>query len=200
MFNKLMNWLVPKLENWCEQTGRMRVITNLNSDEPYLVRYFLFYSKYCSIYIHRFLMSDHSVPHDHPFSFLGYIVSGEYIEETFHLPSRRSSNKPGESWWELDSDCHVTFAPRKQGTWAWRPANYTHVVHNTDDRKYNLDEKHKAPLTVIFRGPYMKNWGFWDIDKSRGFSIRQWIYHKTYLTGEEHVQEKPQDTEIEGAR
>jgi hypothetical protein len=139
-------------------------------------------------------MSDHSVPHDHPFSFLGYIVNGRYQEDTLQMP------KDDLSSWRLESDCEITTSFREQGTWAWRPTHYSHVVRNIGDRKYNLEEKHLAPLTVIFRGPYTKNWGFWDVKESGDLKTREWIYYKTYLTGEEHEEDVPQDTEIEGAK
>lgn len=194
MFNKFMNWAVLKLESWCEKNGRFKVIMN-GTGEPYLVRYFVFHSKPFSIYIHRFLTSDHSVPHDHPFSFLGYVVRGRYQEDTLRFPNGEPLDR-----WELESDCKITTAFREQGTWAWRPSHYAHVVRNINDRKYNLEEKHEAPLTIIFRGPYNKNWGFWDVVSSGSIKFREWIYYKTYLTGEKHIEGVPMDTDIEGAR
>lgn len=198
MFNRFMNWLVPKLEDWCERTGRMRIIYNNhpNEDDVYLIRYFLFYSKWFSIYIHRFMMSDLSVPHDHPFSFVGYIVKGQYEEETLHMPSLKKQfsfdNTRALEQCKFDNQSFSTiWETREQGSLAYRSRNHAHVVHI--DRQYKLEEKHKAPLTLIFRGPYKRNWGFWESTTNQ----TKWTYHKTYLTGEHHEQEKPQDSEVE---
>ena len=82
MFNKFMNWLVPKLEEWCLDRPD-RVIMISGTDDPenvYLLRSVLFRSKLFCIYIHRFLRSDKDDHHDHPFDFLGYVVKGGYIE------------------------------------------------------------------------------------------------------------------------
>ena len=198
MFNRFMNWFVPKLESWCERTGRMRIIYNNhpNEDDVYLIRYFLFYSKWFSIYIHRFMMSDLSVPHDHPFSFVGYIVKGQYEEETLHLRNDVKGTMKNSDIVYLEgaplAGMTTSRKYRKQGSWAYRPTYYSHVVRI--DRQYKLEEKHKAPLTIIFRGPYKKNWGFWE---DRGDGYKSWTYHKTYL-GDSYVkQEQPQDSEIE---
>ena len=199
MLNRFMNWLVPKLENWCEKTGRIRIIYNNHPDEGdiYLIRYFLFYSRWFSIYIHRFMMSDLSVPHDHPFDFVGYIVKGQYEEETLDMEHVRLYANTDNTLDLENSYFHNDFyrtsmSIRKQGSWAYRPRSHAHVVRI--DRQYLLEEKDKAPLTVIFRGPYKRNWGFWDTHDKDHF---KWSYHKTYLTGVETVQCSPKDSEIE---
>jgi len=51
--------------------------------ELYLTRYYIFTSKWISIYIHRFHMSDYDVPHDHPWNFIAVPLKAGYLE---HLP------------------------------------------------------------------------------------------------------------------
>lgn len=134
------------------------------TDDPenvYLRRYFLFRSKLFSIYIHRFLRSDKDDYHDHPFDFVGYIVEGEYREDMLEL-------HPKYRWIE-------TINKRKQGTWAFRRAEDRHMV--LLDKHFKPDEYKDAPLTIIFRGPYRREWGFF---KEVG-NQRHWVYWRDYL-------------------
>ena len=162
MFNKFMQWLVPKLEASLKKKGKyVNIYGHKDSTELYLIRYFLFRSKYFSIYIHRFMRSDVGDPHDHPFNFLGYVVKGGYIEELWPDPY------PYGHYSELSE--------RKQGSWAWRPAKTTHMVHL--DKERLSEDQQEAPLTIIFRGRQIRDWGFW-----RWQSVgRVWVLWHQYL-------------------
>lgn len=195
MFNRFMNWLVPKLEAWCERTGRVRFIYGRDKahKDVYLIRYLFFTSPLFCIYIHRFMRSDNDRElHDHPFAFLGYMVKGEYKE------TRMFGRTLGLMDVAFRDKVRFKAARRKQGSLAYRPASTTHRV--ALDREYNLDEKAEAPLTVILRGPYTREWGFWELQQwSGGFGdsyqnfccgdIYKWIKWTDYL-GETEADKK----------
>ena len=75
-----MNWLLKKIclylpykiiSGGChEQLGSL------------LIRYFIFRSKYIGVFIHRLLRSDVRTMHDHPWTFISIILTGEYTEHT----------------------------------------------------------------------------------------------------------------------
>jgi hypothetical protein len=162
MFNKFMQWLVPKLEKRCLEKGLFLNIHGLQDKENvYLVRSFLFRSTYFSVYIHRFLRSDIDDPHDHPFSFLGYIVKGGYNEG---LWTRNPNHTGFDMRWQ----------ERKAGSWGWRPAKTIHFVKLDQERK--MKNVKDAPLTIIFRGPIERDWGFWKNHES--LAPRWEIWHK----------------------
>lgn len=58
-----------------------------SEDELYLTRYYILESKFLSIYIHQFHMSDYPVPHCHPWNFVAIPLKTGYIE---HFPDGTS--------------------------------------------------------------------------------------------------------------
>lgn len=185
MINRAAKWLVPKLEQWCINRDRVILISGTEDPENvYLKRMVLFRSKYFCIYIHRFLRSDKDDHHDHPFDFLGYVVSGGYIESLLH-------GTPVRSVWGKDPkrqtfivEAQESVGTRQEGSWAWRSAETRHKV--TLSRHYSSEEYKDAPLTVIFRGPYRREWGFWKQTKRLGDflyvgSLYEWQKWTDYL-------------------
>ena len=72
-----------KLADWIESRhGRRNIYRCGANGEPelYLVRYYLFKSKWCELMIHRFYMSDAEAAHDHPWRSFGWILKNGYIE------------------------------------------------------------------------------------------------------------------------
>jgi len=150
MLNRFMRWAVPKLESWCQRRGKFLAITGKQGpDDVYLMRYFLLRTPLVSVYIHRFLRSDRDDPHDHPFDFLSYVVSGGYTEIRYRLI--RYPEK-GEFLMEYNGT-------RGPGTFAWRPATAIHKVLVDKNRK--MHEIKDAPLTIIVRGPLRREWNFY---------------------------------------
>ena len=81
MVNYLSKKLALLLCKWCEKTGRVAYITGGPAGKTvYLVRYMPIHSKYLCLYIHRFMRSDADDPHDHPWNFFTYVISGGYKE------------------------------------------------------------------------------------------------------------------------
>lgn len=149
MLNRLMNWIVPKLARWCERHGRvLRITGRQGPDDVYLVRYFLFRSKPFSVYIHRFLRADQDDPHDHPFDFITYVVSGSYEEIQFvRCRDGRGRLLLGERT-----------ETRSRGSSAYRSATTIHRVVVPDRTTAQIDE---APLTVVIRGRWLRPWNFY---------------------------------------
>lgn len=65
---------------------RKKVITR-SSNEPYLIRYTLIKNKWFSIKIHKILLSDDACWHDHPWSFISFILKGGYKEYSDKNPN-----------------------------------------------------------------------------------------------------------------
>jgi hypothetical protein len=58
--------------------------------ELYLTRYYIFTSKWLSIVVHKFHMSDYPVPHCHPWNFIAMPLRAGYLE---HLPDGTVLNR-----------------------------------------------------------------------------------------------------------
>lgn len=186
MFKRFLLFLVTKfvnlLEFYCEKTDKMILIkgrpgTN-ESEDVYLVRYYLLPQGFkWNVYIHRFLRSDHDVPHDHPFDFIGFVLGGGYNEEWYQ--------KDREMPLMTDKTHCNTYIRKKSlnppGSFIIRQASHIHKV--LIDRKYDYSEKHKAPLTVIFRSPRYQDWGFWNTEATIGNDkVRAyWVQWQEYL-------------------
>ena len=89
-------------DKYMEYVDRKRIIkerTKDNDGEDYLVRYYLFLKGSSgsnsrrfpyNIFLHKFLKSDDSVMHDHPWSYTTLIISGGYWE---HIPVTTEDGK-----------------------------------------------------------------------------------------------------------
>lgn len=169
-----MNWLINKialfLAEWCEKRGKIFKITGGPANETvYLVRYIVLKSKWCCIYIHRFMRSDADDPHDHPWNFFTYVISGGYTEKYYKTDVAMRLLKDGRSLWAATSNI------RKPGSLAYRKATDIHQV--VLDRSYDMDEIEQAPFTLCVMGPRLRHWGFWPLEKKG----TQWVDWRQYL-------------------
>ena len=131
-----------------DKLGRRRVITERDSDVPYLVRYYLFLKNRkhfpFNITLHKVLVSDVAVLHDHPWSYATLILKGGYYENT---PNGRFWRGPGHFRYRSASDLHyleldkdadgneipcwsLFFMGRKAGAWGFIKNGIW--VHNKD--------------------------------------------------------------------
>lgn len=97
-----------KFLNWLEKHGRCRVIYDRQSDEPYLIRYYLLFKDRPSwfpfnITLHKICKSDIPVLHDHPWGYIAIILKGGYIE---HVPGDRFCRGPGSIRFRTAEDLH----------------------------------------------------------------------------------------------
>lgn len=115
--------------------GNIRKKTLLREGKPYLIRITLFKCSYFSVKIHKALISDPAIPHDHPWNYLSIILWGGYYEETI-----LESGAWKQKWY-------------KPGSMLYRKGNKFH--------KLILPEG-KYSVSLIFVGKKWREWGFWD--------------------------------------
>lgn len=148
--------LTEMVARWCERRGRVLKITGTGNDHDiYLIRYYVVRSRFCNLFIHRFLRSDRDDFHDHPWSFVTYLVRGAYTE------------------WKWDERAHSEIRTDRK--------NYQYKYFGAGHHKLNrlvfrrAEDQHKvcveqallekdralAPLTICVTGPVRREWGFW---------------------------------------
>lgn len=151
MLRNLIRKIVFKIISYCEKRDKIFVITgsSVNGEaKPYLVRYLLLNNRFFSVYVHRFLRSDHDGPHDHPFPFFSYIVDGGYTERQYFYEGQL-----GRTWFDVED------RKREPGSLAFKFATDVHKV--ILDKEFTLEEKEQAPLSICLMGPKYREWGFW---------------------------------------
>ncbi len=126
--------LVSKLMH---RIGRRRVITERNSDVPYLIRYYLFLKDRkrfpFNITLHKVLVSDEPTLHDHPWSYATFILKGGYWENT-----------PEGRYW------------RGFGHFRYRKASDLHFL----ELKKDADGNEIPCWSLFFMGQKAGSWGF----------------------------------------
>ena len=148
-----------------DKLGRRRVITERNSDVPYLIRYYLFLKNRknfpFNITLHKVLVSDEPVLHDHPWGYATLILKGGYWE---HIPVRSQEGNVVGS----------TRVWRGPGHFRKRTADDLHWLELAKDTEGN-----EIPCwSLFFMGKQTKEWGFMDHVKYEGF---RWIHNEQYL-------------------
>lgn len=146
--------------------GRKRVIKDRDSDEPYLVRYYLFLKDRknfpFNITLHKVLKSDEDVLHDHPWSYATLILKGGYWE---NLPiyAREGHVCGSHKVW------------RGPGHFRYRKSDDLHFLELEKDANGN-----EIPCwSLFYMGKKAKSWGFLPWIKNAGY---RWIDSETYLT------------------
>lgn len=180
MLNKLINKVAQAICNWCERTGRVFYITGgPNGKTVYLVRYIPFKSKLACLYIHRFMRSDADDPHDHPWNFFTYVISGGY-KEVFYNRNQAvvgTDERPGKEGKKYFSSLWTkTINTRLPGSIAYRRATDVHQV--VLEKDYEMSELAQAPFTVCLIGPRLREWGFWPLEDSGS----AWVDWRSYLS------------------
>ena len=178
MLRNLMRKLAFKIIDYCKKRDKIFIITGSAVDgksQPYLVRYLLFNNRFFSVFVHRFLRSDHDGPHDHPFSFFSYIIDGGYTEEQYKPYIKYPNNFHYIEPVRGKTDFIIINKKRKAGSLAYKSSKDVHKV--ILDKEYVLEEKEQAPLTICIIGPRVRDWGFWSGKErySRLFKERHYL-------------------------
>jgi hypothetical protein len=156
-------------------------------EDVYLVRYVVFKTRFLSLYIHRFMRSDSSDPHDHPWNFFTYVVSGSYKEHFYDTMKPRerkdyfftaSKKRQFTSLWTPKINI------RKAGSLAYRRAEDIHWVET--DKVRSIWEINEAPLTICLILRRRRRWGFWTSSH-------------TFVDWRKFLKVRPNDPRIEGA-
>jgi hypothetical protein len=143
---------VEKICDWCESKGRFLRITGTGGpDDLYLIRYYVFKSKFLNIFIHRFFRSDRDDMHDHPWNFFTYLVRGAYTEHRWNPETRLVDiTRRKRAFW-ADED--------HQNRFVFRRAEDQHKVMVDRQYLWPLD-KTNCPLTICVTGRSRREWGF----------------------------------------
>lgn len=194
--NKFVEFICKQLVKWCEKRGKVFYIKGGDQNKTvYLVRYIVLKSKLCCIYIHRFMRSDSDTPHDHPWNFFTYVISGGY-KEVYYDRSKPDIYEQLKAVGGYMEDHHYydrsyrnlwtrTVNERLPGSIAYRKATDVHQV--VTDKEREMSEINDAPFTICLMGPRVREWGFWSND---GTTFTDW---RKYLNI------SPDDPRVEGA-
>lgn len=125
---------------------RRRVIWSCTASRgPLLTRYFLLQTRWFAVYLHHLHASDEDrALHDHPWSFVTFLLSGGYWEHTPARPRDRVSSKLVDV---------VTCHWHRRFSILWRPAEYKHRL-----------ELARPTWTLVLRFARRRQWGFWTTD------------------------------------
>jgi hypothetical protein len=138
-----------------ERLGRKRIIMDRVSDEPYLVRYYLFLKERerfpFNVFLHKFLKGDPDDVHDHPWPYATLILRGGYYEWTPNFDS--TGNKISE-------------------TRHWRGPGHFRICKSKSYHRIELKDGVTA-WTLFMPGPHRRDWGF--------LVNNNWIQHEQYL-------------------
>lgn len=180
---ELIRKLAERLALWLIPRSKRVVISDRHSNDIYLIRYILLKTNWFSIYIHRFMRSDHDVWHDHPWNFFTYIITKGYKESTI-TPDAKIRGLMRE-----------TTGVRLPGSLAYRKATATHkvILH---DGPYFEHQEPEAPLTVCLIFKRHRIWGF--VKPYHHASTQNVIGH-TWVNWLDYLGIKPGDREYEGS-
>jgi hypothetical protein len=120
-------------------------------------------TRWGQLYLHIFHREDlDRDPHDHPFDFWTLPLSQGYAEDVY-AASGECFTRQRVPHFKL----------------SYRPAEHTHRVVATDNGRWPL-------VTIVWRGPSRRKWGFWVHAWDRLESTRRsWVVWTEYLYGGE---------------
>lgn len=147
--------------NLMVKLNRYRLITDRQTNEPYLHRYYLLFKDRqwfpFNITLHKIVKSDDPIFHDHPWGYATLILSGGYWE---HTPLFNNEGK------KIAETIHW----RGPGSIIKRSAKDFHWLE--------IDETVGPATTLFFMGRQQREWGFL-INKTK--TKTQWIQWENYL-------------------
>lgn len=134
---------------------RKRIILDRDSNEPYLVRYYVFLRERkwfpFNIFVHKFLKSDPDDLHDHPWPYATLILKGGYYE---WIPK---FDQQGKKFAEVA---------------VWRGPGHFRVCRADSLHRIELDPDVTA-WTLFMPGPQRREWGF--------TTRKGWVPHDQYI-------------------
>jgi len=153
-----------------DKIGRKRTIYDRDGKIPYLDRYYVFLKDRNSfpfnITLHKVMVSDEPVLHDHPWGYATLILKGGYWE---HIPLTNQTT---------GGVIGSTRVWRGPGHFRIRSADDLHWLELEKD-----EEGNEIPCwSLFFMGKKKKEWGFLPYvdtkDMDRGY---KWIHNEEYL-------------------
>jgi len=153
-----------------DKIGRKRTIYDRDGKIPYLDRYYVFLKNRnhfpFNITLHKVMVSDEPVLHDHPWGYATLILKGGYWE---HIPLRNETT---------GGVVGTTRVWRGPGHFRYRTSDDLHWLELEKDEAGN-----EIPCwSLFFMGKKKKEWGFFPYvdteDMNRGY---KWIHNEEYL-------------------
>lgn len=149
--------------------GRHRLIQDRRTGADYLHRYYLFLTDRTwfpfNITMHKIVLSDDPIFHDHPWSFTSIIIKGGYWE---HLPLL---NTRGQKIGEMSH---------------WRGPGSI-IRHEAEDMHWIELECEKPATTIVVMGRQKRDWGFL-VEAKKG--KHRWVKNEHYLNAWKPYHEK----------
>lgn len=142
------------------QFFKKQLILDRESEELYLERWILIKSRFLCVYFHKFHQEDYDLHHDHPWSFLSFLIRGRYWE--YRLLE----------WTEHEYRELKTL--RKPFSIIFRKA--------TDLHRVVLDKSGPKPISLFISGPRTREWGFVEEEEGRLY----WVESDEYLKRKLH--------------
>lgn len=153
-----------------EKLGKKKIILDRYGKEPYLVRYYLLFKERqnfpFNIFIHHIIKSDEEDLHDHPWSFITFILRGGYYETTLTSKKEKTTTwYPAGSWRKVKSNHlhRIQIQPGSTGCW-------TLFIPFRREKKWGFMQKSKRT------GPITRSAA--KLQKSESF---QWVSSDVYL-------------------
>lgn len=134
-----------------------KIITRMGDDKeiPYMIRWNLLSTPWFGIKVHKILISDEACNHDHPWSFVTFILKGGYFETTLNWQNKRSQFLFAGFNMPLGQKCQwVTW--RGPGSILYRPAYMAHRL----DLKKDKNGKPIPAITFVINFKRTREWGF----------------------------------------
>ena len=153
-----MNWFHKIMD----KLGRYRLIPDRRTGRDYMHRYYIFLKDRkwfpFNVTLHKILISDDPIFHDHPWPYMTIILKGGYWE---HIPVFNTQGKMIAQFQRWHGPGSVIVRGAKDYHWL------------------ELDENVGPTTTLFFMGPQQRDWGF-----LKGFDKKSdWIQHEEYLEG-----------------
>jgi len=142
--------------------GQIKRRTLMREGKPYLVRTTLLKCPWFSLKIHKALMSDPAVPHDHPWNYYSLILWGGYYEEVV-----KEVVNPA-----YDLQSFTTKEPFLIEKWEkkwYRPGSL--LIRIGDKLHRLIIPEGKYSISLILTTKKWRDWGFWDFYEG-------WVSHK----------------------
>jgi len=156
-----------------DKLGRKRTIYDRDGTIPYLDRYYIFLKDRknfpFNITLHKVMVSDEDVLHDHPWSYATLILKGGYYE---HIPVYNDTT---------GGVVGATRVWRGPGHFRFRKADDLHWLELAKDKDGN-----EIPCwSLFYMGKKEKEWGFLPFNgkgelEERGY---RWVHNEQYLEG-----------------
>lgn len=150
--------------NGLDKIGRKRIVLDRQSQEPYLERYYLFLKDRkrwpFNIFLHKFLKSDPTDLHDHPWPYSTLILKGGYWE-IIPLGGGISRDFNNNLWTER----------------IWRGPGHFRICPANSFHRVELEPGIEC-WTLFVPGPQQRNWGF-DVSG-------KWVKNEDYLEGKKN--------------